>query len=210
MSLLKNIFGKSVRVDENEAKSTDSFEFHKDEIYPWVKVLMDDNTSETAATELKLVGENTPVYRKLLGDLAIFYVVDNGDNFRILLKRDLPKHLTEEALHQIAINNLEKNIKYKLHKTNFEGYGLIADGNHEAEAICLPEIWDWLSGHFDNNLIVAVPAKDLIMMVPANDTDKISNLKIAVYETFKNNQRLLTKTLFHFYKESKEWKLWTV
>jgi hypothetical protein len=127
----------------------------------------------------------------------------------MLLKRDLPKYLTEEELHQIAISNLEKDIKYKLHETNFGGYGLIADGNHEAEAICLQGIWDWLSGYFDNNLIVAVPAKDLIMIVPANDTDKISTLKIAVYETFKNNQRLLTKNLFHFDKESKEWKLWT-
>lgn len=128
------------------------------------------------------------------GDLVIFYVVDDGYDFGMLFKRDLPKHLTEEELHQIAVNNLERDIEYKLHETNFGGYGLIAGGNHEAGAICLPGIWNWLSEHIDNDLIVAVPAKDLVMMVPANDTDKISNLKIAVYETFKNGQRLLTKT----------------
>jgi uncharacterized protein YtpQ (UPF0354 family) len=207
MSFLKNIFGKSVQVGKNEMKPTILFENQKNKIYPWVKVFIEDDTSINASMKLELVGANAPVYRKWLGDLAIFYVVDNGDNFRMLLKGDLPECLTEEELYKIAVSNLERDVKYKLHETNFGGYGLVSGGNHEAGAICVPGLWNWLAQHIGENLIIAIPAKDLVMIVPASNVDIISNLKIAVHETFKNGQRLLTRNLFFFDRESEEWKI---
>ena len=75
-----------------------------------------------------------------------------------------------------------------MHDTNFGGHGLIVGGDHEAGSICLPGIWDWLSEYLNDNLIVGIPAKDLVLIVPESDTDKISNLKIFVYEIFKTGE----------------------
>jgi hypothetical protein len=68
-------------------------------------------------------------------------------------------------------------------------------------------MWDWLTEHLNDSLIVGVPAKDLVIMVPEGDTDKIANLKIFVHEIFKEGERLLTRNIFRFDRETKEWTI---
>jgi uncharacterized protein YtpQ (UPF0354 family) len=154
-----------------------------------------------------LPGSDSPIFKNWLGDLAIFYVADTGDNFQILLERDLPLDVKKEALHQLAVDNLNRDIEFKLHDTSFGGHGLIAGGDHEAGSICLPEMWDRLANHLSDNLIVGIPSKDLVIIVPESDIDKISNLKIFVHDIFKNGERLLTRNIFRFDREAKEWTI---
>jgi hypothetical protein len=68
-------------------------------------------------------------------------------------------------------------------------------------------MWDWLAEHLNDNLIVGIPAKDLVVMVSESNTDKIANLKIFVHEIFKNGKRLLTRNIFRFDRETKEWTI---
>jgi uncharacterized protein YtpQ (UPF0354 family) len=206
MSLLNKLFKKSSQGDKPEAQDKSLFETHRNKIYPWVKVFFtrEDNSPNTT---IKLIGEDEPIIKEWLGDLGILYVADLGSIFQVLLERDLPKHITKDELHQLAIENLDRDIEFKLHETNFGGYGLIAGGNHEAGSICLPGMWDWLSEHLNDDLIVAIPAKDLVIMVPASDIDKISNLKIFVHEIFKNGEKLLTRNIFKFDRNEKSWEI---
>jgi hypothetical protein len=44
-------------------------------------------------------------------------------------------------------------------------------------------------------------------MVPESDKDKIANLKIFVHEIFKDGEKLLTKNIFKFDKETKIWSI---
>jgi uncharacterized protein YtpQ (UPF0354 family) len=142
-----------------------------------------------------------------LGDLSIFYVADTGNSFQFLLERDLPKDISKEELHQLAVDNLSRDIEFKLHDTSFGGHGLIAGGDHEAGSICLLGKWEWLTEHLNDNLIVGVPAKDLVILVPESNTDKVSNLKIFVHEIFKDGERLLTRNIFKFDRETKKWAI---
>jgi hypothetical protein len=68
-------------------------------------------------------------------------------------------------------------------------------------------MWDWLTNHLGDSLIVGIPAKDLVIVVPESDLDKISNLKIFVHEIFINGERLLTRNIFRYDKEAKEWTI---
>ena len=183
------------------------FQSHKEKIYPWVKVIFNDADSTNTPLQMELKGGDSPIFKTWLGDLAIFYAADMGDNFQLLLERDLPHDVSKEQLHQIAVDNLNRDIEYKLHDTNFGGHGLIAGGDHEAGSICLTGMWDWLTEHLNDNLIVGIPAKDLVIMVRESDTDKIANLKIFVHEIFKDGEKLLTRNIFRFSRETKEWKI---
>ena len=207
MSFLKNIFNKSPRVNTNTSKTESVFKLYNDKIYPWVKVTFTDDDPNDNSTQLNLTGDDSPIFKNWLGDLAIFYVADTGDNFQILIERDLPVGTTKEVLHRLAVDNLNRDIEFKLHDTNFGGHGLIAGGDHEAGSICLPEMWDWLTKHLNDNLIVGIPSKDLVIVVPESDVDKISNLKIFVHEIFKKGERLLTRNIFRYDKEAKEWTI---
>lgn len=207
MSFLKNIFKKTPQVDTDSSIAEPIFNLYKDKIYPWVKVTFTDDDPNDNSTQLSLTGGESPIFKNWLGDLAIFYVADTGDNFQILLERDLPVDITKEALHQLAVDNLNRDIEFKLHDTNFGGHGLIAGGDHEAGLMCLPEMWDWLTNHLGDNLIVGIPAKDVVIVVPESDIDKISNLKIFVHDIFKNGEKLLTRNIFRYDREAKEWTI---
>jgi len=206
MSFLKKLFNKTSQADPN-FKTELLFQLYKEKIYPWVKVTFTDDDPNDISMQLKLTGDDSPIFINWLGDLAVFYVADTGENFQILLERDLPIETSKEKLHQLAVDNLNRDIEFKLHETNFGGYGLIADGDHEAGVICLPEKWDWLTEHLNDNLIVGIPSKDLVIVVPESDNDKVSNLKIFVHEIFKTGERLLTRNIFRFDREGKKWTI---
>lgn len=186
-----------------------NFEEVKDRIYPWIKVTYDSGAEvPSTAPKIELKDEEQPIMRNWLGNLAVFYAVDEGDKFSLLQKRDLPTEITMDELHLIAVNNLNRDVEFSFNETGFGGYGLIAGGDHEAGSLTLKFIWDWCADQIQDNLIVAVPAKDLIMMVPESDIEKINSLKNFVTEIFKNGNRLLTKQLYHFNKSNSQWTLW--
>src|SRR4029450_876320 len=129
--------------DRDNPATESIFETHKQRIYPWVKVFFGDDDPRNTKTQIELIGDDAPIKRDWLGDLGILYVADTGNSFQVLLERDLPKSLTKEALHQLAVDNLNRDIAFKLYDTNFGGHGLSAGGDHEAGSICLPGMWDW-------------------------------------------------------------------
>jgi len=208
MSSLRKFFSKSPQIDKDNPATDSLFETHKQKIYPWVKVFFfGDDDPRNTNIQIELIGDDAPIKSDWLGDLGILYVADTGDSFQVLLERDLPKNVTKEELHQLAVDNLNRDIEFKLHDTNFGGHSLIAGGDHEAGSICLPGMWDWLAEHLNDNLIVGIPAKDLVILVPEGDEDKIANLKIFVHEIFKDGERLLTRNIFRFDRVIKEWTI---
>jgi uncharacterized protein YtpQ (UPF0354 family) len=207
MSLLKKIFGKSSETEKSSPETESLFITYKEKIYPWIKVTFTAEEPNDASVTIKLSAEDSPIMKNWLGDLAILYVADTGNSFQVILERDLPKEMTKKELRQLAVNNLNRDVEYKLNNTNFGGYMLVAGGDHEAGSICLPELWEWIAEHLDDNLIVAIAAKDLVMIVPERDPDKVSNLKIFVHEIFKDGERLLTRNIFRYDKNSKDWTL---
>ena len=178
----------------------------KDKIYPWIKVVYESGEAiQNSTKEIETTKDQQPLMQPWLGNLAIFYAFDEGNHFQLLQKKDLPIDLTIEELHSISINNLQRDIEYQFMETGFGGYGLVAGGDHEAGALCLENIWAWCAEQIQSDLIVAIPAKDLILMVDAKDTEKTEALKSFVEKIFTTGERLLTKQLYHYSKTTGKW-----
>jgi uncharacterized protein YtpQ (UPF0354 family) len=181
----------------------------KDKIYPWIKVVYEPGeTVLDSKHEIDLKQDDQPIMKTWLGNLAVFYAVDTGDNFSLIQTRDLTDYWTIDQIHEISLENLQRDIEFKFSKTNFGGHGLIAGGDHEAGSLCLTDIWDWCAENINDNLIVAVPAKDMVMMVPESDKDKIEKLKEMVTDLFQGGERLLTKQLYKFDRQESNWTVW--
>lgn len=179
-------------------------EEYKSRIYPWVKLSIENDHATDGVT---LTEDDQPVVQGWQGDLVLCYCIDEGDQFSLIQKRDLDESgFNLDDLHNLAIENLSK-VEYKLSQTNFGGHGLLAGGNHEAAAICLTGVWDYLSNEFNDNLRVIIPAKDLIMFVPASKSDLYSAMLEFKDYIFENGERLLTKNVFHYDKSTKEWSV---
>ena len=208
---LKSAISGTISNITSDSLKTNAVKFAevRNKIYPWIKVMYAPNEEvPNSKHEIELKGQDEPITQEWLGNLSIFYVVDEGNSFNVLLKRDLPDSITISELHKIATTNLERDVEFKLNQTNFGAAGLIAGGNHEAGALCLPNVWEWCSNQYHDNLIVAVPAKDMVLMVPASDKEKIDSLKNFVTEFFKNGKRLLTKQLYLYDKSNGKWTIW--
>ncbi len=180
----------------------------KDKIYPWIKVMFDpDEKVPDSNSEIELSEDDSPVNQTWLGNLSIFYAFDEGDYFSLILNRQLNSTWTLEKLHDIAVSNLERDIEYQYVDCSFGGHGLIAGGDHEAGALCLPNIWEWCAEQNNDDLIVAVPAKDMVVMVPSSDKEKLPELKKLVQNLFQDGERLLTRQLYKYDRNNKTWTL---
>ena len=150
----------------------------------------------------------SPIYKDWLGNLKIFYAIDQGDSVSLIMQEELPEGYSVQDIHKISSQNLENNIEYHFNKLNFEGgYGLLADGDYEASSIILDNIWNWISDELEDDIIVGIPTKDLVMMTPLSDTNGIINLASAISDVFEDGDHLLSKSLF-YYSKTDGWSLY--
>jgi uncharacterized protein YtpQ (UPF0354 family) len=202
--MVKNIFGQS-SCQQHDPDSL--FASHRLKIYPWVKVALSDDDLRPGEMVMELDEEESPIMRAWLGDLIITYVFDLGDSFQLLQARDLPVDVSMDELHEIAVSNLDRDIGYVLRETNFGGYILTAGGDHEAGAICLQGKWQWLAEHLGDDLIVSIPAKDLVLILPQKDTGRLEAFKAFIVNAFQDGERLLSHGVFKYNRASGQWSL---
>ena len=205
MSFLKKLFRPNPKSSTSTDKPEIKFEDFKQKIYPWIKVTVQDAESVPPGEFMFKVDL---MMKPWLGNLVIFYAVDEGQAFSLLQKNQVPPEMSVDELHRLAVENLSRDIEFQFRETNFGAYGFIAGGDHETGSLCLPEIWKWCAAEIGDDLIVAVPAKDIVMMVRASEEEKIGLLKRFVAELHATGERLLTKQLYRYDAESEQWSMY--
>ena len=178
-----------------------NFEEVKANIYPWIKKIENDG----ASSDMEYVID-TPT-KPFLADLVIFFVADMGNRFEILQQAHIPEDMTVDDLYALATQNLINNIEFKLTPTNFGGYGILAGGNHEAGALCLDYLWEICAGKIGENLIVSVPAKDMLLMVGASQTMEFAAMKSLSANILADRERTLSSHLFLYDMETKKFSV---
>ena len=88
--------------------------------------------------------------------------------------------------------------KTQIHNTDFGGIGFSCGGDYEASLLTLPEIFSAVNDKLGNSIIFAVPSKDLIVFVNANNPSDIKGLEKMIDEIHKDGERLLSKKLFTY------------
>ena len=205
MSFLKKLFRPHAKSPTPTDKPEIKFEDFKEKIYPWIKVTVQDNEP---APPGEFIFKVELMMKPWLGNLVIFYAVDEGHAFSLLQKNQVPPEMSVDELNRLAVENLSRDVEFQFRETNFGGHGFIAGGDHETGSLCLPEIWKWCATELGDDLIVAVPAKDIVMMVRASDEEKIDQLKTFVTELHATGERLLTKQLYRYDAESQQWSIY--
>jgi len=175
----------------------------KDKVYPWVKTIFTEGGAEGG----KEIEVDLPMI-KFLGDLGIFFVHDKGDSFEFVQRAALPAGMTEEELYEISCQNLARDIDFELTPTNYGGYGILAGGDHEAGSLCLGFIWDYCAESIGEDLIVAVPAKDMVLMVGRSQTAELEEMKKLSSHILANGERTLTGQLLLYEKEARKFSLY--
>ena len=177
------------------------FENIKDKIYPWVKESLVDHE---ALNGKYISPKDTPIV-SFVGDLMIIFVIERGeDTYEIIKDNMLPPDTDIEALYNIACQNLANNVKFVFSNTMYGGFGIIADGHHEASALCFKHIWSVCVDKLQDDVVIMVPAKDMVLFVPASNQKMIEAMYAYGLEAYKRNTDKISTKLLRFTKQEKE------
>lgn len=177
------------------------FENIKNKIYPWVKETLVDYK----ALNGKYISPNDTPIVSFVGNLMIIFVIERGeDTYEILKDNMLPPDVDIEELYHIACENLARDVKFVISNTMYGGFGIIADGHHEASSLCFKHIWSLCADKLGEDIIIMAPAKDMVLFVPASSQEQIEAMYHYGMEAFKRNKDNISTKLLRFAKAEKE------
>lgn len=94
------------------------------------------------------------------GDLHIVLVINRGnDTYEIIRDKMLPADCDIEELYRIACANLVRDVKFVVSQTLYGGFGIVADGYHEASSLCFQHIWTMSADKLKDDLLIIAPAR---------------------------------------------------
>lgn len=177
------------------------FENIKHKIYPWVKETLVDYQ---ALNGKYISPKDTPIV-SFVGDLMIIFVIERGeDTYEIIKDNMLPPDINIEELYQTACENLAKNVKFVISNTMYGGFGILADGHHEASSLCFKHIWSMCVDKLQEDIIIMAPAKDMVLFVPAGNQKLLDDMYAYGLEAYNRNKDKISTKLLRFTKREKE------
>ena len=173
----------------------------KDKIYPWVKGELIDcqviNGKEISAKDTPLI--------TFVGDLHIVLVINRGnDTYGKIRDKMLPDDCNIEELYHIACANLVRDVKFVISQTLYGGFGIVADGFHEASALCFRQIWTMCAEKLKDDLLIIAPAKDTVVFLPMKEKEKLSYMKEYARQAYERNKDKISLQIFRFVRKRKE------
>lgn len=180
------------------------YENIKEQIYPWVK----DEFSDSHALNGKRLSENT-VAVSFVGDLKILFAVKRGeDSYEILMDHMLAPDADIEQIYHTACENLVRDVEFVIGNTWYGAYGIIADGIHEASALCFKHIWNICADKLKDDLVIMVPAKDTVLFAPAAKKKVVEEMMDHGKKAYEAATDRISERVFIFSKSGKELSLY--
>lgn len=141
--------------------------------------------------------EENNVFEKYNDELYIFYVEDTETNIKYLDKEDFENlNLNLDELKEIAIGNLLNSVEIEKHGE--EGYYmLVVDGNYESSLILL-DIWNHENFEVNGEIIIGIPARDLLLITGKNDVENLERLTNTIKEISEEGDHLVSEKLFEY------------
>ena len=132
----------------------------EDQVYPWIK----NELTDTQALNGKHFSEKDAPVVVFLGELKIIFVIKrNADVFEVLKDSMLPPGCDIEDVYSKACENLVRDVEFVIGNTWYGAFAVLADGHHEASALCLKHIWQVCVDKLKDDLIIIAPAKDTVL-----------------------------------------------
>lgn len=169
-------------------------------IYPWITGTLSDRH----ALNGKYISQKDTPLIDFVGELMVVLVIRRGeDAYEILKDNMLPPDCDVEALYHTACGNLARDVEFVVSNTWYGGFGIIADGYHEASSLCFKHIWSMCAEKLEDDLVIMVPSKDMVLFAPAGQQDIVDKMKDFGNEAYERSQDKISRQMFVFTKEGK-------
>ena len=153
--------------------------------------------------------EGSPIRRPFVGPLVISYVVEEGDLSRAFERGELAATGADEGqLHERALANLARHVETVGIRLRPHGSMMAVsfDGDLEATLMLYPNLWAHLREEIGDELVVAVPASDVLVVSPVDSPEGIAELRAVVARVWPRDDHALATELFQLDREL--WSVW--
>ena len=213
MGFLNKLFGKSGNPNPQPDKGN-SFDkadtINLSKVYPRIKGLYDDRNPEPFPENSNLLSvsfDESPVIKPLAKGIGICYMLDEGNSFKIIQNRHVSAELTIEKLHSSALRNMATAISDKTEVHGDPGNIMMVTngGNFEAAMILADFLWDQMEQVFSDNICIAIPTNDVLLVTAKNNYQARENLKNLVNQYFQDSgtKGLIVKYIYE--RSNNEW-----
>jgi uncharacterized protein YtpQ (UPF0354 family) len=139
------------------------------------------------------------VHDLLNSELVVVYAEDRDKTYLFLRPGDLTQlGLDRDDLAQLARDNLAQLVPPPELITGPFAYGIRVDGNYEASLLLYPSWWEDQPIKVDGDYVVAVPARDILMVTGSNNQAGIAQLRALARQTVQKGSHTIVDTLFVF------------
>jgi uncharacterized protein YtpQ (UPF0354 family) len=143
--------------------------------------------------------EAVAVHDLLNAELVVAYAEDRDRTYRFLVPGDVTQlGLDRDALALLARDNLAQLAPPPELVTGPYAYGIRVDGNYEASLLLYPSWWESRPIKVDGDYVVAVPARDILMVTGSNNQAGIAQLRALARQTVQKAAHTIVDTLFVF------------
>lgn len=170
------------------------YENIKERIYPWVK----NELKDTHALNGKHMSEHTAAIAFVGNMKIVFAIKRDGGSYEIVMDNMLPPDIDMEELYHTACENLVRDVEFVIGNTWYGAYGILADGIHEASAVCFKHIWDICAKKLKDDLIIMVPCKDTVLFAPAGQRKVVEDMIEHGNKSYDAGPDSITDMLFLF------------
>ncbi len=144
---------------------------------------------------LRADSETQQLFEKYNDNLYIFYVEDTETCINYLNEDDLKTlNIPLSELKEIAIQNLNNFENIEKHGENGY-YMIVADGNYESSLILL-DIWNQENFPVNGEIIIGIPARELVLITGSEDFENIERLKNTIQEINEEGDHIVSEKLF--------------
>jgi len=137
------------------------------------------------------------VFEDFNDELVIVYAEDTPTSMRYFGPDDLDKAgIKRDQLRALAVENLRR-ILPGIERHDGELYSMLtAGGNYESSLLLLDDIWTGENFKVEGDIVIAVPARDLLLVTGSKNAAGIAKLREIAEEAVSQGSYTLTDALF--------------
>lgn len=141
------------------------------------------------------------VFEDFNEELVIVYAEDTPRNVRYFSAKDLAEAGVERSkLRALAISNLRRVLP-RLEPHHGQVYSMLtADGNYEASLLLFDELWNKSDFKVDGDIVVAIPARDLLLITGSRNAEGIARLREIADQITASGTYTISDQLFVYRK----------
>lgn len=173
----------------------------------YLKPFYPETPESSRAPSFEMSESDKPVVREFAPNVAVFYLLDEGNCFRYVSNLELRKSgMDVDELHRIAVGNLafvvaKHPVKLQCH-THF--FLATMDGNFEASLLMFDELWDETFRQFiPGSYAAVIPSRDVLAFCDRNSKAGIAELRGVVSRVFPADDHAISDQIF--VRKGKTW-----